>query len=80
LPLGCLIGLIDIVDCLPTSDAMFQSEAFRESTDFAFGDYDAGRFAWRLQNPRLFREPIPYTGQQGWFSVSNDVIEGREVV
>lgn len=29
------------------------------------GNYEAGRYAWRLENPRLFPEPIPYRGQQG---------------
>lgn len=36
--------------------------------EYAFGNYDIGRYAWRLENPRLFPEPIPYRGQQGMWT------------
>lgn len=34
----------------------------------AFGNYEAGRYAWRLENPVLFAEPLPYRGEQGMWT------------
>jgi len=31
----------------------------------AFGDYKAGRFAWRLSGPTLLKEPVPARGRLG---------------
>lgn len=32
------------------------------------GDYSPGRFAWVLQNPVMFKTPIPAHGKQGWWN------------
>lgn len=36
--------------------------------DLAAGDFSHGRYAWRLQEVRAFKTPIPVTGRQGLFS------------
>lgn len=36
----------------------------------AFGDYSPGRWAWRLANPVLFDEPVPWRGALGLWSIA----------
>ena len=36
--------------------------------ELSFGDYRAGRYAWILKNPRILKTPIPYKGQQGYYT------------
>lgn len=58
---GAALCVVRLVDCIPT-------EIIRESLtpqERAFGNYTSGRFAWRLENVRVFPQPIPYRGQQG---------------
>lgn len=48
----------------------------------SFGNYDQGRYAWLLSDIQILREPIPYRGAQGLFSVPDElfpveVLKGR---
>jgi hypothetical protein len=64
--------MVDLVDCLPV-EAVVHLIGDQER---AAGDYSAGRFAWRLENPRPFPEPIPVQGRQGFFYFEwNEVLE-----
>lgn len=67
---GAIIGQVDLVHCHPT-------EPIREIADkyaLAMGDYNDRRFAWEIENPVLFPEPISYKGQQGFFDVPESVL------
>lgn len=64
LPFGALVGIVDIVECLHTGPRFAE-----RPTDFMLGDFSVGRFAWKARNPRLFHEPIPFKGRQGFFNV-----------
>ncbi|MAM84312.1 MAG: hypothetical protein CL472_06530 [Acidobacteria bacterium] len=69
-PLGAIVAKADIVD-------IFNVEDIRDTlstTELAFGDYDDGRFAWKLENIQPLIEPIPYRGGQGLFTVSDQEI------
>lgn len=37
----------------------------REAPEIYFGDYRAGRWGWKIKNPRLLKEPIPFKANQG---------------
>ena len=68
---GAIIGTVNLVHCHP-------SEPIRTITDkyaLAMGDYRDGRFAWEINAPALFDQPIPFRGQQGFFNVSTDLIK-----
>ena len=69
LPLGFLLGAVDVVECHPTC-------AMPEVTELeaAFGDFDPGRYAWELANPRSFSAPIPFRGALGLFDVPDPLI------
>lgn len=64
LPLGCLIGLGDFVNCWPTDGAKVSRK------EAAMGNYATGRFAWCFKNPQLIT-PVPQHGRQRWWRVPN---------
>lgn len=40
-----------------------------------FGDYAPDRYGWLLEDVVAFRNPVPYRGMQGIFSVPDDVLD-----
>ena len=64
LPLGAVVGTVEIVDCVPVEDVV-DSLTMQER---ALGDYSPGRWAWVLKNPVMFAEPVPARGKQGWWN------------
>lgn len=65
LPFGCLIGTAILGGCVRTEDARLAPG----SAEWEWGNYEAGRFAWRLQHPVRLENPIPCIGRQGFFNV-----------
>ena len=63
LPLGAVVGTVEIVDCVPVED-IIDSLSEQEKT---LGDYSPGRWAWVLKNPIMFDTPVPARGKQGWW-------------
>lgn len=59
LPLGCVIGIVDLVECIPTSEIDFLN-----ATEAALGDFSDGRWAWITENPRTLPVPVEYRGRQ----------------
>jgi hypothetical protein len=67
LPFGYVIGRVTLTDVIRigtgalfhTSDEMMNKLTMEEK---AFGDYTPGRFAWILQDPVLFKTPLPAKG------------------
>lgn len=57
LPFGVGLCIVTLVDCVPTWKIPPEERVF--------GDFSDGRFAWKLENVRLFDEPIPAKGMQG---------------
>lgn len=76
MPSGALIGIVDIVNCIP-AERVYPGGAltFTEMDNEACGDFSAGRFAWRAENPRALPKPIPFKGRQGFFRVPADVLK-----
>jgi hypothetical protein len=61
LPLGRAICICDLTDVVATADQRDQVSAQEQR----FGDWSAGRFAWKLENVRVFVKPVPVQGMQG---------------
>jgi hypothetical protein len=55
LPLGCILGTVTVLDCVPASDVA-------DSLEFPAAPDD---FAWLLADPEPLPAPIPYIGQLG---------------
>lgn len=69
-PVGMIIGSVDLVDCIPTEDWFEMTIREKWNTtqmldNKGFGNFDAGRFAWHLQNPVEFKHPVPAPGALG---------------
>lgn len=78
LPTGALIGIVDLEDCVPTAPLHLDLDIMSddEASDFACGDFSAGRFGWRRGPTFLrFRNPVPLIGRQSLFSVPASAIE-----
>ena len=63
LPLGAIIAVGRLVDCRPVDQLILDRRERR------WGDYSAGRFGWTLTHVERLREPIPFIGRQGLFTV-----------
>ncbi len=86
LPYGALLGTAHLIDCVPTdSDRLpawvdhprVQESGVYEWTERDMGNYESGRFAWLLEHVTAFAEPVPFKGKQGWFAVSDELIEAQ---
>ncbi len=72
LPTGALIGMVNVVDCLPTRALAGDSVA--SDDDEVCGDFTPGRFAWRREEFRCFEQPIPFRGTRRFFNVPDELI------
>lgn len=70
LPLGAVVGTVEITDCFRIVDDFDQLEngLIVTGKELAFGNYEIGRYAWQLDNPVMFDEPIPAKGSQGFWN------------
>ncbi len=59
---GCIVGTVDIVDCIAAPQPQTVSPWF-------FGDY-----GFVLANPVAFAKPVPCKGALGFFTVPDDVL------
>jgi hypothetical protein len=77
LPGGVVVAVVDVVDCIPSREWVRRHVSRMMSHGFirelAYGDFAAGRFAWKLDNLRKIERPIPVKGQQGMFNLSPEV-------
>ncbi|MDP1866979.1 MAG: ASCH domain-containing protein [Bradyrhizobium sp.] len=86
LPVGAVIGMVDLLDCIPTEKiAAGFKFSLSERIDKVCGDFDDGRFGWLRGTYWVFPQPIPYRGRQALFDVPLDVIAdqvaaAREVI
>jgi hypothetical protein len=60
LPVGVVLGTVELVDCLAVTKANLPPEP-----DRSVGEYGPGRFMWVLQNVKTLPEPILAKGMLG---------------
>jgi hypothetical protein len=72
LPLGHIIGSVDVVDCIHTADL----QNILSSEERAFGDFTLGRWGWMLSNAAQLEQPIKASGSLGLWSF--DMLEEFE--
>lgn len=65
MPRGCIIGSVVFRESVPSELAEGHGN---------FGDFSPGRFAWLAAEPRLFSEPVPFRGMQGFFDVPDELL------
>jgi len=59
LPSGAVVAIARLVDVVRTDTLDV------DSYERAFGNYEPGRWAWRLADVRALPSPLPYRGQPG---------------
>ncbi len=67
---GAIIGMVEIVDCIPTSEV--------PSGERDWGDFSEGRWAWVLKNPRTFKTPIPAAGRLMFWEFDESQTKGAK--
>jgi hypothetical protein len=89
LPLGCIVAVATLMDCVITANAAFdpaQGDPWFEARlngqvwrvpppepELSFGNYAPGRFAWLLSEVRRLPEPIPHRGALSLWAVPAEV-------
>lgn len=71
---GALIGTVRVVRADEMTEAYVAEMRVQRPAEFAFGDYAPGRWAFDLEAPERFREPIPWKGSQGIFFVPDEAL------
>lgn len=67
LPLGAVLSVGRLVDCLPTEDVLVLTW-----TERALGDWRRGRWAWRFAQVERLPAPVPTRGSLGLWPVELD--------
>jgi hypothetical protein len=71
LPLGCIVAIADLTACLEMADNISRPPSeiacmgLHTPLELAVGDWQVGRYAWKLKNVIALPEPIPFKGAQG---------------
>lgn len=61
-PLGKVLLVADLTDCILMTEEFIKKQ---KQSELDFGDWQIGRYAWKLENIRLLDEPIVISGKQG---------------
>lgn len=89
LPLGRIVAKVDLIGCYPMgnvngydgSGCKYIRCDQQTELERAVGDWQSGRYAWKLKNIRSFHDnPIPWKGGQGLRDAPQDLIDlvGRQ--
>ncbi len=62
LPRGCAIALVKLTDCVLITEELIAQQS---ETERSLGDWQPGRYAWKLEQLHLLTPPIPIKGKQG---------------
>lgn len=71
---GQILGVVELVDTARTEKVRQALEAVgnpRALQEIRFGDYAPGRWAFRFENRRRFREPVPVRGALGIWGLTD---------
>lgn len=88
LPFGAIVAVGNLIDCVPVETiTLGDIEEIRRPdgekgdilawTERQMGNYDRGRYAWIFNAINPLKEPIPFVGRQGFFNVSDEILEGN---
>lgn len=75
LPLGALLGVVNLVDCQPT-EKLRRTVTPRER---CFGNYEPERWGWITEDARALPAPVPYRGMQRIFEIDASLVEQERV-
>lgn len=72
MPTGAIIAKTNLLDCFKIKENYHETAILEGGikvigSEYYFGDYTPGRYAWKLSNTKMI-EPIPARGQQGFWN------------
>jgi len=70
LPLGAVVGVVEIVNCLEMTHRMIME---MNDTEKMVGEWMEGRYAWKFKNIRKLDVPIPVLGKQGLWKLPTEI-------
>lgn len=65
--LGCAIAICDLMDCIEMTAEFISKQS---TSEILCGDWQVGRYAWKLENIQPITEPFAVKGKQGLFNIS----------
>jgi activating signal cointegrator 1 len=68
--LGCIVAIATLSECVQMTESLLHSIG---ETEFHCGNWEIGRYAWKLENTQRIR-PIPAKGKQCLWIPSPEVI------
>lgn len=69
LPYGCVVAVAELADCIHIDPRMRLADQIPDiGHDTHFGNFTAGRYAWKLSNVRPTKH-APVVGRQGLFEI-----------
>ncbi|MBE9216722.1 ASCH domain-containing protein [Plectonema cf. radiosum LEGE 06105] len=71
-PQGQAIALCDLTDCIEMTPEFIAQQS---QTEIKSGDWQVGRYAWKLENIQPITEPFAVKGKQGLFDVPSTNLE-----
>ncbi len=75
MPFGSIVAIAELTDCWRIGSRVDVLSA----QEMSFGNWTAGRFAWKLENVRRLTSPVPVKGAQGlWIVQGDEVLACRE--
>lgn len=82
LPLGKILGSVDLTDCLPAGDWLevhkgkgnFERHEIYDR-EFTLGNLSSDRFVWVLKDPQPWPDPFPVKGKQGFWNFQRDMTD-----
>jgi activating signal cointegrator 1 len=74
LPRGCAVSLVNLTDCIPMTPTFINEQP---ETEIDCGDWQVGRFAWKLENVRRITPPIRVTVKRGLFNAEVELPEEK---
>lgn len=72
LPLGCLVGTVQLVDVKPFTRSSWED---LQDEHLGLGSPDRQLFALHLTEPVPAEQPVPYSGRLGLFDVDEEFVE-----
>ena len=76
LPMGEIIAKVNLTNCIKIDSlqTMFDVSNKKENpNELNFGNWDIGRYVWKLKNIQILKNPIPTKGQQRIWNYNGDV-------
>ncbi len=74
-PHGQAIALCDLTDCIQMTAEFIEQQS---ETEILCGDWQVGRYAWKLENIQPITEPFAVKGKQGLFNIPLTTIQAQK--